>query len=152
MLTLNKGSKDSVFRDLGVINSKGVVGIIANTSKNYATVMSILNENSKINARLKKDIHYGTITWNSKDYRTVQFEDLPRQANIKIGDTVITDGKSTIFPEGILIGKIKNFKITDKSYQIINVELFNDMSAIRYVNIVSNVDRIEIKTLENNNE
>ncbi len=152
MLTINKGIKDSVYKDLGVINSKGVIGITSNVSSNYATVMSILNENSKINARLKKNPHYGTITWNAKDYKVVQFEDLPRQANIKIGDTIITDGKSTIFPEGILIGIIKDFELTSNNYQNINVSLFNDMSAIKHINIVTNLDKIEIKALENNNE
>ncbi len=152
ILTINKGEKDSIYKDLGVINSKGVIGIVSNTSSSYATVMSILNENSKINARLKKNHHYGTITWNAKGYKTVQFEDLPRQADIKVGDTIITDGKSTIFPEGILIGTIENFELANNNYQNIEVTLFNDMSAIKHVNIVTNLDKIEIKALENNNE
>jgi rod shape-determining protein MreC len=152
VLTLNKGKKDSVVNDLGVINSKGIVGIVSNSSTKYATVMSILNENSKINSRLKKNNHFGTLVWNAKDYKTIQFEDLPRQANIKIGDTVITDGKSTIFPEGILIGSIKDFKIINNNYEIVNVTLFNDMSALKHVNIVVNLDKEELEKLKNTNE
>ena len=149
-LTINKGIKDSVYQDQGVINQKGVIGIISNSSNYYATVMSILNENSNVNARLKKSNHFGTVKWNAKSYEIVQLEDIPIQANIKIGDTIITDGKSTIFPEGILIGKIKDFKISNNKYQQINVKLFNDMSNIKYVTIISNLDKIEIKELENN--
>lgn len=152
ILTINKGKKDSVFRDLGVINSKGIIGIVSNSSNNHATVMSILNENSKINARLKKNLHFGTLTWNAKDYKIIQFEDLPRQANIKVGDTIITDGKSTIFPEGILVGIIKDFKSTNNNYKTINIELFNDMSALKHINIVTNLYKTEIKDLENSNE
>ncbi len=148
-LTLDKGNVDSVFVDNGVINDKGVIGIVTNTSGHYAKVMSILNENTRINARLKKNQHYGSITWNGKDYKVVQFEDIPIQANIKVGDTVITDGKSTIFPEGIPIGVIEDFKIKNNRYNAINVALFNDMSAIKYVYVINNLDKIEIKNLEN---
>lgn len=152
VLTLNKGKNDGITNDLGVINSKGIIGIVSNSTNNYASIMSILNESSKINARLKKNNHFGTLSWNGKDYKTIQFEDLPRQSNLKIGDTVITDGKSIIFPEGILIGKIKDFKLSNFNYESVNVELFNDMSAIKHVNIVLNLDKIELQELEKNNE
>lgn len=151
-LNLNRGQKDGVLNDMGVINSKGIVGIVSNTSNSFASVMSILNENSKINARLKKSNHFGTLSWDGKDYKTIQFEDLPRQSNLKVGDTVITDGKSIIFPEGILIGKIKSFKSSNSNYNSVNIELFNDMSAIKHVNIVLNLDKIELQELNKNNE
>jgi len=151
-LTLNRGQNDSITKDLGVITSKGIVGVTNNVSGKYATVISILNENSKINARLLKNEHYGTLVWNSHDYKTIQFEDIPRQANIKIGDTVITGGKSTTFPEGILVGTIKDFILENNNYQVINISLFNDMSAIKHVNIITNIDKLEIKTIESKNE
>lgn len=147
-LTINKGKKDSIHQDHGVINSKGIIGIVTNTSKNYAKVMSILNENTRINARLKKNHHFGTITWNGKDYRKVQLEDIPIQANIKLMDTVITDGKSSIFPEGIPIGTISNIKIKNNRLNQIDVTLFNDMSAVKYVMVINNLDKNEIKNLE----
>ena len=151
-LTLNKGKNHGVSNDLGVITSKGIVGIVVNVSSKYANVMSILNENSRINAKLLNNPHFGALTWNGKDYNTLQFEDLPRQANIKIGDTLITGGRSTIFPKGILIGTIKDFSIKNNNYQAVNIHLFNDMSAINHVNIVTNLDKKEIKALEKNNE
>jgi len=151
-LTLDRGKNDGIKKELGVITSKGIIGVTTNVSSHYTTVMSILNENSRINARLLNNNHFGTLIWNGKDYNTLQFEDLPRQANIKLGDTLITGGKSTIFPEGILIGKVKNFSIKDNKYQIINIQLFNDMSAIRHVNVITNLDKLEIQQLENNNE
>lgn len=151
-ITIDKGSENLVVKDLGVINNKGVIGIISKSSNYYATVMSILNENTKINGRLKKNNHYGSISWNGKDYRVVQLEDIPRQANLKIGDTIITGGRSHIFPEGVLIGKIKDYELLNNNYNTINVELFNDMSAIRYVNIVTNLEKSEIEALEQTNE
>lgn len=147
-LTLNKGSKHGLNSDLGVINSKGIIGVIKNVSSNYATVLSILNNNSKINVRLKNSNHFGTLIWNGKDYNITQIIDIPRQALVKVGDTIITGGKSAIFPEGILVGVVKDFKYEKNKYQQINVLLFNDMSSIGEVQIVKNLQKNEQITLE----
>lgn len=149
-LTINKGSANGITSDLGVINSKGVIGITRSVSNRYATVLSILNVNNQINVKLLNGDHYGSLSWDNKDYKTVQLLYLPIQAAIKIGDTILTGGKSTIFPEGIPVGTIKSFKTENNNYESINITLFNDMSAISYVNIIDNLDKIEIKTLEEN--
>jgi len=149
-LTINRGLNDGVTTELGVVSSKGIIGITTNVSSNYAVVMPIINESSRINVKLLNNNHYGTLKWDGENYNTVQIEDLPRQTNIKVGDTIITGGKSTIFPEGILVGKIKDFKINNNNnYKIVNVELFNDMSSIYYINVITNEDNLEIKKLEN---
>lgn len=147
-LTINKGSKHGLVPDLGVINSKGVIGITKNTSPNYATVLSILNSSSKLNVRLKNSNHYGTLIWNGKDYNITQIADIPRQAIIKIGDTIITGGRSAVFPEGINIGVIKDFKFENSQYQEINVLLFNDMSSIGHVQVIKNLQKTEQINLE----
>ncbi|MFA5298202.1 MAG: rod shape-determining protein MreC [Lutibacter sp.] len=147
-LTINKGSKNGLTPDLGIINSKGVIGVIKNISANYATVISILNSNSKINVRLKKSNHFGTLVWDGKDYNVTQVIDIPRQALVRIGDTIVTGGKSAIFPEGIEIGVVRDFIYEQNKYQQINVLLFNDMSAIGEVQIVKNLHKDEQVTLE----
>lgn len=154
VLTINKGRKDGITPDLGVINGNGVIGVVQNVSENFATVLSILNSTSKLNVRLKKSTHFGTLVWNGEDFNLVQIIDIPRQANIKKGDTIITGGKSAIFPEGILIGTIDNITIKNHQYHQIDVRLFNDMSANGQVQIVRNLQREEQITLEkiSNNE
>ena len=147
-LTLNKGTSNGIKSDLGVVNSKGIVGITKSTSKRYTTVLSVLNVNYQINVRLLRSDHFGSLSWDNKDYRTVQLQYLPVQASIKIGDTLITGGKSTIFPEGIPVGTIKSFNTNNNNYENINVTLFNDMSALSHVEIIDNLDRKEIKNLE----
>ncbi len=147
-LTINKGNIDGIKTDFGVINSKGIIGITKSVTKHYTTVLSILNVNSKINVKLTNSNYFGSLSWNNKKYNTVQLLDLPFQAIIKIGDTIITGGKSTIFPEGILVGTIKDFKTKNNNYEYINITLFNDMSSIGYVEIINNFDKQEIKTLE----
>jgi rod shape-determining protein MreC len=147
-LTLNKGASSGIKSDLGVVNNKGIIGITKSVSKHYATVLSVLNVNYQINVRLINSDHFGSLSWDNKDYRTVQLLYLPIQASIKIGDTLITGGKSTIFPEGIPVGTIKSFSTNNNNYENISVTLFNDMSAISYVEIIDNLDKKEIKNLE----
>lgn len=151
-LLINKGSKNSITSEMGVVNSRGIIGVTNNVSKNYATVISILNKTSRINAKLKNNHHFGTLSWDGEDYKIVQLDDLPRQAEIKIGDTIITGGKSTIFPEGILIGIVKDFKANNNSFQSINILLFNDMSSLSNVNIITNLHKKEIQELEATNQ
>ena len=147
-LTINAGSSQGLDSDLGVVNSRGIVGITKSVSANYATVLSVLNVNSRINAKLKGSDHFGSLTWDNTDYREVQLLDLPIQASIYVGDTVVTGGMSTIFPEGIPIGTIKEFRSQNNRYEYIKISLFNDMSSIGHVQVIKNFDREEIKELE----
>ena len=148
-LTLDKGERDSIHQDQGVISSKGIVGIIDNTSNKYSRVLSVLNSNSRINAQLKKNNHFGTLIWNGDSPNIVQLIDLPKQAPVKKGDTIITGGRSTIFPKGIPIGQIESFKLDDtENYYILQVLLFNDMSNLEYVHVIKNNDANEINSLD----
>jgi len=148
-LTIDKGTLDSVKIDLGVINEKGIIGVVNNTSKKYATVISILNQKSKINVKLKKTDYFGSLVWDGQHYNILQLIDLPRQALIHVGDTVVTGGQSTIFPLGIPVGRIQYIKTNNNYYTKIDIKLFNDMSAIGHVYLIINKDSNEIKTLEN---
>ncbi len=149
-LTINKGENDSIKEDFGVITSKGIIGIINNTSNNYSTALSILNRKSSINAMLKSTDHIGSLKWNGDSPHYVQLEDVSKFAPVKIGDTIITGGQSAIFPKGIGIGIIETFEtdISGDTYTI-QVKLFNDMTNVGTVYIIDNLDRKEIKTLEN---
>ena len=150
-LTINRGVNEGIVKEMAVINRIGIIGITENVSNNYTRVQSILNKNSNINARLKGNTAYfGTLKWNSIDYNTVQLHDIPRQAPLKIGDTIETGGKSTIFPEGIPIGTVSKINKRNTANSKINVTLFNDMSNLENVYVVKNLHKQEIQLLENN--
>ncbi len=152
-LLLNKGSLDSIKEDFGVISTKGIVGIIDHTSKHYATVLSILNTSSKISAQLKKTNHFGTLTWNGISPYYTQLLDIPKIAPVKVGDTIVSSGRSSIFPKGIPVGTIHDFKLdAAENYYEINVKLFNDMTNIEYVYVIENTDIQEITNLLNPNK
>lgn len=152
-ITINRGQRDSIKLDMGVITAKGILGIVQNTSNNFSTVQSILNENSNINAKLKNTDNFGSLVWNARTYNEVQLVDIPRLVPLVIGDTIVTGGMSSIFPENVPIGTIKKFDLNDsKSFWNIEVALFNDMTNIKNVYIVSNADREEIIELQEETE
>ncbi|MFD1094150.1 rod shape-determining protein MreC [Salegentibacter chungangensis] len=152
-LTLNKGENDGIRPEYGVVTSKGIIGIVDRANNNFSRVVSILNSQSRINAQLNKTNHFGSLIWDGKNPNIVQLIDVPRQAPVKKGDTIITGGRSLIFPKGLPIGSIKDFQLDQsESYYTINVELFNDMTNIGYVYVIENVNREEIKSLEKVNE
>lgn len=152
ILTIHKGAADSISIDMGVITSNGIVGIVNNVSKNYATVQSILNTNSQINARVKKSNHFGSLTWDTKKPNIVQLNDINRLAKVKVGDTIITDGKSTIFPEGLFIGTIKAFELGENDSYNLDIELFTDMTNLKHVYVIDNKESEEIRLLEKESE
>ncbi|MFB9053492.1 rod shape-determining protein MreC [Formosa undariae] len=150
ILLIDKGLNDSVQQDFGLITPKGILGIIDKTSNNYATVISILNSKSKISAQLKKTNHFGTLTWDGKSPRTVQLIDIPKIAPIKIGDTIVTSGRSVIFPKGIQVGIIESYNLdaAENNFEI-NVTLFNDMTNIEHAYIIEHLDAPEINNILN---
>lgn len=148
-LTIDKGTNQGVTKEMAVVNSLGIIGVIDASSNNYSRIQSILNTNSKINARLKNSAHFGTLIWDGKSNEKVQLIDIPRQAAIKIGDTIITGGKSTIFPEGILIGSVINISNTN-SLSTIDIQLFNDMTSLSTVYIIKSLDKAEVELLNEN--
>ena len=148
-VTLNVGERDSVGIDMGVISSKGVVGIVAATSSGYASVQSLLNINSQINAKLKKSGHFGTLTWNTRDPNLVQLIEIPRLAPVAIGDTVVTGGRSTIFPEGIMIGTVEDLqREKGEDFYDLQVRLFTDMTSLSTTYVIINRHAQEIIELE----
>jgi len=150
IITIKKGKNDQINSDMGVITSKGIVGIIDNTSSNYSTILSVLNSNFQTSAKLRNSNHFGTLKWDGKDPNIVEVSDIQEQAPVAIGDTIETSGRSVIFPEGIAIGVVQN-KIVDasKNFYTLTVRLVNDMTDLGHVYVIKNKDIEEIQELEN---
>ena len=147
-ITINKGSKHRIGIDNGVISSNGVVGIIDKTTTNYSRLISILNTNFLLNAKFKNSNYFGVLSWNGKNINKVQLKDVPKQAKIKIGDTIVTGGNSLIFPKGILIGYIQSFKLDNsENYLELEVNLSTDMTNIENLYIINNNNATEINLL-----
>lgn len=149
-ITINLGEKNGVTKDMGVISPLGIVGIINSTNSKYSAVQSIQNTLSKINVSLKKTNHFGSLGWDTKKPNVLQLTDIPKNASIKKGDTIITGGMSAIFPKGIPVGTIQDYSYTTSgNAYIINVKLFNDMTRLDKVYVIQNFEKTAIDSLEN---
>lgn len=149
-ITINKGKKHGLVQDMGVITSKGLLGIVENTSLNFATVQSLLNTKSIINAKIKNTNYFGSLTWDTENYNEVQLVDIPKSVPLVVGDTIVTGGMSSIFPENIPIGVIKKYDLnTSKSFYTIDVGLFNDMANLNAVYVIKSRYKREQIQLEN---
>ena len=152
-LTLNKGQIDHIEEDYGVITSKGIVGIVDQTSKNYSRVLSILNTNSRINVKLKKTNYFGILSWDGKSPEITQLKDIQDLVKLSIGDTIVTSGYSSTFPPNIPVGTIDSYRLNDtEDLYIIDVKLFNDMKNLEHVYIIKNTDINELKALNISDE
>jgi rod shape-determining protein MreC len=149
-IIINKGKNDSIEADMGVICPTGVVGIVKNVSPNFATVIPIINVNAHISARIKTNQYFGTTNWDGKDFKYINLADIPYHVKLKKGDTVITSGFSTIFPEGIEIGIIENFDFNEGNdfYNIV-VRLSTEFNKINHVYVVRHKKKNEFKQIEN---
>jgi rod shape-determining protein MreC len=148
VLLIDKGSKHGVKRGMAVISANGIVGIVSNTSQHYATVLSILHSQSKVSTAIKNKDYFGTLQWPGESplYHTIN--DIPKHADIQIGDTLITSGYSLIFPPNLPIGLIINKSIDGGSnFFQLEIKLFEDLSKIKYIYIVENKASEEINTL-----
>ena len=148
-ITINAGSEFSVEPQMGVISDAGVVGIVKATSKNYASVISLLHKDFKVSAKLRGSSYFGILTWNGTNPREAQLKDIPHHVSIKIGDSLDTRGSGTVFPPDILIGTIKEFEdIPGTDFYNITVRLSVDFNKLGYVYVVRNKMKFEQTNLE----
>ena len=146
-LILDKGRKDGIKSDMGVISSSGVVGIISSVSENYSFVISLLDISQKLSARITSSNASGTIMWDGRSIHRITLSEIPLHIRFNRHDTVSTSGFSSMFPADIPIGTIENSTQIQGTHHKIEVNLFQDFSTLRFVNIVRNNHRNEIDSL-----
>lgn len=148
-LTIDKGRKHGIHKDMAVTGPGGVVGIVTEVSDNFSSVMSVLHAKSKISAKLKAGNYVGTIVWTGGNATVAKLKDIPVHVKMKIGDTVMTSGYSMIFPEGIPVGTVKYYKsYKDNDFYDIDVKLSTDFNNIRFVYVINNLLKDELEELQ----
>lgn len=152
-LTIDKGRINGVVEESGVITNNGVIGVIESVGRNYSSVISILNSKISINAKIKGSEYFGSLSWTGESRFDFILSDIPKQAVFEIGDTIVTGGYSSIFPENINLGKITEKTLPQNSnYYQIKVEPFIDYANVKGVYLVKNFHKAELKTLQNNSK
>ena len=146
IILINKGSSNMVEKEMGVIGSKGIIGIVNQTTENFSSVLSILHKDIKINAKHKKSNAFGSLFWEGNAPDKLKLSDISIINKIDIGDTIVTGGMSAYFPEGIPIGNVVEIE-NDEKYYSLKVKLINNMTNVDNVYFLNNINKIEIKSL-----
>ncbi len=148
-ITIDKGSADGIRPEMAVVGAGGVVGAVYKTSANYSLVIPLLSGKSNINCKIARSGYFGYLRWEGHDPSHAYLRDLPRHAEFSIGDTVVTSGFSTMFPEGLMVGTIDDISDSHDglSYRL-RVLLSADFGKLTNVRVLTNKDADERKQLE----
>ena len=143
--TLDRGTSDGVAPDMGVMGVDGVVGVVFKCTEHYSLVMTLLNSNNSISCKVSGNNDIGYLQWQGGDPRYATLHDLPRYSNVTVGDTIVTSGNSSFFPEGIMVGTVEEkHHTTDGLYMNLKVLLSTQFVNLEHVFVVSKMDAEEI--------
>jgi len=147
-ITIDKGSASGIEKDMAVISPSGPVGIIVSVSEHYSLAISVLNRNLKISSKIKKNGYFGSLEWPGISYKTAYLNEIPIHVMLSKGDTIITSGFSTHFPEGIPVGYITDYKVKGGNFYQIEVALSTDFKKLNYVYVIKSLHKTERETIE----
>lgn len=148
-ITLNKGSDHGVQIGMGLVSPQGVAGMVVHVSQSYSLALSMLNISFKLSAKVKRNENVGSFEWTGSSTRYGYLRYIPINAELHVGDEVVTSGYSTIFPEGFPIGKIAKIKPDPQSgaYEV-EVALATDFNALSNLYLVPSVHKPQLDSLE----
>ena len=153
-ITIDKGTADGVGKDMGVACGLGVVGIVYLTAEHYSVVIPVLNSKSNISCSIRGRGYFGYLHWYGDRPDEAYLDDVPRHARFRIGDIVVTSGYSSVFPPGMLVGKIMRVynSANGMSYRL-RVKLSTDFGNLRDVCVINDSEMMEqMKLLEAAND
>lgn len=139
LITIDKGKADGIHEDMGVACGTGVVGVVYMASDHYSIVLPVINVNSNISVMIRKRGYFGFLHWKRTPSDIAYVDDVPRHARFALGDYVVTNGYSSIFPPGIMVGKILHvFNSSDGLSYRVQLRLSTDFGKLRHVCVIDN--------------
>ena len=143
-ITIDKGTADGVGKDMGVACGLGVVGIVYLAAEHYSVVIPVLNSKSNISCSIRGRGYFGYLHWYGDRPDEAYLDDVPRHARFRIGDIVVTSGYSSVFPPGMLVGKIMRVynSANGMSYRL-RVKLSTDFGNLRDVCVINDSEMME---------
>ena len=148
-ITIDKGNRDGVFPEMGLVDQNGVVGVVSSASSGYAVALSLLNPNLRISCKVKNTHYIGSLVWNGENAHYAGLEELPEYMIVNVGDTIVTSGYSGAFPEGLVVGYVENTrKVKKNNFYVLTIRLAADFSSLNFVRAVDHrksVEQIQIE-------
>lgn len=148
-ITIRKGSLDGIRPEMGVVDVNGVVGIVNVVGPHASRVISVLNPYLRISCKLKGQSLVGSLVWDGDNPGEALLEELPRHAVFNPGDTVVTSGYSSVFPEGVPVGVvIEQNAVKDENFRTVRVALSTDFTTLSTVRVIIDDLQQELRGLE----
>ncbi|HNW53367.1 MAG TPA: rod shape-determining protein MreC [Bacteroidales bacterium] len=152
-IMLDKGSRSGIQKDMAVITPTGIAGTVVNVSENFSWVMSMLNKHTRLSGKILKNGQMGTVVWNGVDHLYGTLTDIPAHVKIARGDTIVSSGFSYIFPAGLMIGTITDYRVEQgEHFYTIPFKFSVDFNSLQYVYVVKNLMKEEQESLEKSTE
>lgn len=146
--TIDRGYNDGIKPGMGVVDHNGIVGIVNVTGPHTSRVISLLNQTQHFSVKIYKTPFVGSLTWKGNDPNVAYVEEIPRHAKYHVGDTIVTSGFSTTFPEGIPVGTILNrVRSEDDNYYTFKVRLSSDFKTLSTVRVIKDIYKQELDSL-----
>lgn len=148
-IIINKGAVDGIKRDMSVISSDGIVGVVTDVSRHYASIMSLLHSKSVVGVRIKESQELASLKWETNNYRYGMVEDIPTHIILKQGDTILTSSHSYIFPEDLMVGTVEEFYPTAiDALNKAKIRFATDFATLRHVYVIRDLYKPEIDSLK----
>lgn len=148
-ITINRGLDMGLAPGMAVISTAGAVGKVKSVSEHFAVVTSLLNTDEQVSSVLKRTGNFGTAQWDGTDPRMISLLYIPRHVQPQPGDTVVTSGYNAVFPEGVLVGIVKEVDLKKEAqFYDVHVELAQDFRRLAYVKVVKSYLKRELDSLE----
>lgn len=147
--TINKGASDGIKPGMGVVDQNGIVGIVNVVGGNTSRIISLLNMTQHFSVKVKDTDYVGSLTWHEGNPHIAYVEEMPRHVKYHVGDTIVTSGYSTTFPDGIPVGTIiSQIKTSDDNFFTLKIRLASDFLQLSTVRVIKDDFKNELDSLE----
>ncbi|MDR0829708.1 MAG: rod shape-determining protein MreC [Prevotellaceae bacterium] len=151
-LIINKGQKDGIIKNMGVVNADGVVGVVETVSENYSVVLSMLSSDLNVSGKFKKNNYLCSVFWNGFSANRGSASNIPEHCQAAVGDTIVTSGFSSIFPPNIMIGVVKKVSRNAKTaWNDLEIDYSTNFVTVSYVNVMIGKNHDELQKLIDKN-
>ena len=148
-ITIEKGRLDGIEPEMGVIDHNGIVGIVNVVGDHTARLISVLNPYLRLSCKVKGEEQVGSLVWDGRDPGEAILEELPKHAKFVKGDTIVTSGYSSVFPEGVPVGTIlSGSRDREDNFYTLRIKLFTDFSTLSTVRVIRDKMKDELSVVE----
>ncbi len=115
-VTVNRGKQDGIDSDMPVVTDEGLVGKTTTVSANITIVLLVSDENCRVAANVEGTREQGIVTGERVTGGVaplLNLNFLSKQANLQPGQKAYTSGVGGVFPPGLLIGAVKEFRVRE---------------------------------------